>query len=55
MPVKVARNQERVGEDAHRVARLRREDRARAGDPRRLVEPAEDRVGVERSREGAAG
>jgi hypothetical protein len=55
MPTKVAKNQERAVEDAYRVARLRREERAKDGTPRRPGEHAGDRVQVARSREGIAG
>src|SRR3954447_7583260 len=33
MPVKVAKNQERTAENAYRIARLRREEQAKDGDP----------------------
>jgi hypothetical protein len=56
MPVKMVRNQERAVEDAYRIARLRREQRAKQdGNPRRLGEQGEDRTPVERSRQGIGG
>ena len=54
MPVKLTRNQERAAEDAYRVARLKREQRAKGSDLPRLDGHAEERARVERSREGTA-
>ncbi len=55
MPVKVAKNQERTAEDAYRIARLRREEQAKDGDPHQPGEHVDNRGRVERSREGVAG
>jgi hypothetical protein len=56
MPMKLGKNQERAVEEAYRIARLRREHRAKQdGNPRRLGEQGEDRTPVERSRESIGG
>src|SRR3954453_10687748 len=46
MPVKVAKNQERAVEDAYRVARLKREHRAKGSNLSRLDKRAEGRARV---------
>ena len=50
MPARVARNEERAAEDAHRVAGMRRRARAAADGPR---QPGEGIGGPERQAEAA--
>jgi hypothetical protein len=45
MPPKVARNQERVAEDAHRIATLRRRARAETGDILARADEADGEAG----------